>query len=239
MKTKIKLSLLIASILSINFSVQAKQCISSEYNYRLGHQAINKNLTLPKSKAKMISVCLDDTLPPDWRNAVSTGIVKLRSELSTINTFLDFIGGYIVDPSNQDDLDYRGCDVSITYQHGLGTEKMALTEGSSIASDFSRIAINAHLDEDLKNTGDQLSKNGMEYVIAHELLHTVGLMHTGDLNIEAKAYIDIKEIPDTDGFWQTRSVAPSLMCVDFDKDNIPTTFLNSIDRQAIEYLYPK
>jgi len=190
-------------------SVWAGQCDDDpSYNYSRGHRSVYLNDVYDNSTASNVRVCINNNVPSLWSNATNQAILKLNNNLSSVDTILNYSSG----SSN--------CDILIKYDNNFTDNKIAETK--NILTSSSYIHINS-------NYSGSISDVKMKFTIMHELLHSVGLMHTG-----RNLYY---EIPDTDNYWVTKYIPTSIMCA-VNSSSYPSLEFNALDKLAIETLYP-
>jgi hypothetical protein len=195
-------------MITVSENVSAAQC-DTNYNYLNGHRSVRYADLLPKSIAVNVKICSDANVPLAWKTASQNAINNLNSNLLGINTHLHF--SYVT----------SSCTFRISMSTSLTNEYARIYDPTKPG--ITAVYINAY-----KNPNSLLK----EHILMHELLHTIGLGHTG------KSYW--YEVPGTDGYYDTYYAGHSIMC-DTATDTViyPQRYLNFLDKKALEIMYPK
>lgn len=198
------------SILSSSALFAGECDFDSNYNYKNGHRSVYPQNALTSTYSKNVVVCIDSDVPSFWSTASTNAINRLNSNLGSINTKLRFSSST------------KNCVAKIKLSYTLSSSLYALAQ-NAVDPGKMVVYINANFTE-------LASKPLAEYVIMHELLHTVGFFHTG----QSQYY----EVPKTDGYYDTLYAGSSIMC-GVSNESSPTRAFNFLDKRAIETIYPK
>lgn len=212
-------SIIVASfllIITIPLQLYAGQCDHvPDYDYRNGHRAVQVGDYLPRSIAENVTFCADADVPSLWKTAAQSGISRLNYLLSNSNSHLR------VSYSTGSSCTF---DIQMSYSLPSGTYA-AINE--PVTPGYTAILINA-------NYTTMPGFPYMEHIMMHEVLHTVGVGHTG---MDNYPWV---EVPNTDGYYDDYYAGLSLMCKggDPDVDN-PLRHLNFLDQRTLDIMYPK
>ena len=192
--------------------INAGECSESDYSYYNGHRSVHPNNSFSKSDSKNIRVCSDSDVSSLWNVAIQKAINQLNYNLGVLNTSLH----YSYASSN--------CTINVENSGNLSNNLYAKVAPFSISGRMKAGDVKILINIDNTN----LRMNKMRTIFMHELLHGVGFMHTGT-NI-------LYEIPNTDGYFDTKYAGRSFMCSSY---LYPQRYFNFLDQRAIESLYPK
>lgn len=199
---------MLLSFIVVNGSVWAGQCdCDPNYDYSNGHRIVPLGMKLPSYIIQNIKVCVDNNVPNLWKNGVQQAVLKLSYNLSSVDTELNY-------SNNTND-----CTVHVSYTNDFSNGTYAEVRGGNEAG----VYINS--DFEISSFTDVQ----MKLIMMHELLHFAGFMHTGRLIYD--------EVPNTDNYWVTKYIAPSIMCATT-IDSFPSLEFNALDKVAIETLFP-
>ena len=209
-----KMLLIVVMLGSLVSGVFGGECDDDKYYYSNGHRSVFPNDVFDRKFAKNIKVCINDNVPSLWKEASKSAIFLLNSELSTTTSILRFSYG-----SND-------CYVNINISYDLPYNKYAqvLPFSGKLIPGKPKIVING-------NNKIISSFTLMKSIMMHELLHSIGIFHTGH-NIAYK-------IPNTDGYFDTKYAGRSIMCSVADSDIYPQRHFNFLDKRALEVIYPR
>ena len=209
MRNKIFLSAIVFA--AFTTSTFANQCSGdSSYRPQNGHRKNVRNI-LPVNKATNVKVCAGKSYY-DYVQ-MKKAVQYLNRDAQSAYSYLRFSYGSYYDKSN--------CTVKIKRANVSFNPKIAASTTS--LGQFPRIIRinNAAIGNTLTN------QYQIQHVIMHELLHAVGLGHTGRS--------DYKIIDGTIDFNNTNK--RSMMCNFTDPRTYPTRRLNSLDKKALGILY--
>ena len=182
------------------------------YKYYRGHRSVHFSDYLDLSIASNVRVCIDSSVTSFWKMVTRDAINSLNLSISTTNSILNFSES----TSN--------CTFYVRMDYSMNDSRYAEINEPVIPG-YTSVLING-------NRKTISSRYLAEHIIMHELLHTIGLGHTGN-NVWY-------EIPNTDGFYDTKNAGRSIMCKYADDDStFPQRYLNFLDKRSLEIMYPK
>lgn len=205
--------IIVIILLSFSFIAFSNECIDdSEYKYYKGHRSVLSSDLLDNSFAKNVKICIDSNVLSFWKMVTRDAISSLNASLSTTDSILRF------SESNYNCTFYVKMDYNIS-------NNMYAKINEPVNPGYTSVLINGN-----RNTIS--SRFLAEHIIMHELLHTIGLGHTGH-NVWYK-------IPNTNGYYDTKNAGRSIMCAYADDDStFPQRYLNFLDKRSLEIMYPK
>ena len=184
------------------------------YSYRNGHTSIIKSYYLEKEFAKNVKIYPID-IGYFWKKSVKNAIKRLNSELTGTKSYLRFS---LNDFSNIDDDCYSYVSMSDSLPSGRLGQAHNLAQIGSMG---------IYISSDIKS----ITTAEAESMLMHEILHTVGLGHTGQ---KMKNWI---EIPNTDGYFDAKYAGRSMMCTTSTRGRYAQRHLNFLDKRSIEFMY--
>ena len=206
MKKILVFAIFIASLVNVSF---AGECDGdSNYYYKRGHNAVPTQYYFDWFNVHNISICSID-LDASWKNVLKNSISQLNSELSKINTFLRFS----YKTGNK-------CQVPVSFLD-ISNENI-LGRGYSKASPYGPSLV-------INSNGNFSSTLEKKSTLMHELLHVVGLGHTG---YRDSGYV---KLPNTDSIYDLPFISRSLMCTKIGTP--PVIHFNKLDKRSIEIMY--
>lgn len=209
-----KILLIMSMVVSLVSGAFAGECDDDKYSYKNGHRAVFPQDTFSNNIAKNVSVCISSDVPSLWNEATKSAITLLNSEISTTNSILRY--SYNSGSS---------CTINVNMSYDLPYEQYAKVSSfiGKLIPGKPELLINA-------NRETVSSFTIMKSVMMHELLHAVGLFHTG----HKVSY----EIPNTDGYYDTKYAGRSIMCSTAN-ETYPQRHFNFLDKRSLEILYPR
>ena len=176
----------------------------SNYYYKRGHNAVPSQYYFGWWDAQNISVCSID-LDTSWKNVLKNSVSELNSELGKINTFLRF--------------SYKtgnNCKVPVSFLNISNVNILGI--GYSKGSPYGPSLV-------INSNGNFLSTLEKKSTLMHELLHVIGLGHTG---YRDSGYV---ELPNTDNLYDLPFISRSIMCTKI--GNSPVIHFNKLDKRSI------
>lgn len=205
-----KMLVIVVFVIGLVSSLSAGECSDSSYKYYNGHRSVYPSDTFDKNIAQNVKVCINSDVNSLWTIAVKKAVNSLNYNLDVLNTSLHYSYGL------------GNCIIKVDVSDELPSNRFAQIEPFSGKLKKGKIKLSINIDS------NNLKMNKMKSIIMHELLHGVGIFHTG----HKVAY----EVPNTDGYFDTKYAGRSIMCSVYE---YPQSHFNFLDQRTIEFLYPE